>query len=116
MNLDRQCRHRLATQIEDMPARTAGRYIESLLPDPEIDLTRAIEAGPDLAAAAAWNAPTPSVERVITELVTRAALHHDAHYVKYTLACLDAAAIDRRHQRLYLAAAAKLAGYWATIT
>ena len=53
---------------------------------------------------------------MITELVTRAALHHDAHYVKYTLACLDATAIDRTHERLYLAAAAKLAGYWAANT
>jgi hypothetical protein len=83
-------------------------------PDPGIDLTAAIEAGPDIAAAAAWNAPAPAVDRVVSELVTRAAVHHDAHYVKYTLACLDAAAVDRPNTRLYLAAAAKLAGYWAT--
>jgi len=36
-----------------------------------------------------------------------------AHYAKYTLACLDAAAADPSHTRLYLAAA-KLAGCWAT--
>jgi hypothetical protein len=105
-----------ATYVVGFRAAHAQRpLVETPPPDPEIDLTRAIEAGPDIAAAAAWNAPLPSTERMTTELVTRAALHHDAHYVKYTLACLDAAAVDRSHERLYLAAAAKLAGYWATV-
>ncbi len=60
-----------ATYVVGFRAAHAQRpLIESRPPDPEIDLTSAIEAGPDIAAAAAWNAPTPSVERVITELVT----------------------------------------------
>ena len=59
-----------ATYVVGFRAAHAQRpLIESRPPDPEIDLTSAIEAGPDIAAAAAWNAPTPSVERVITELV-----------------------------------------------
>jgi hypothetical protein len=46
-------------------------------------------------------------------LAGNAATHHDQHLVKYTLACLDAAAWDRTFARLYLAAAASLAGYWS---
>ena len=49
----------------------------------------------------------------MTVLATNAALHHDAHLVKYTLACFDAAEADPPQRRLYLAAAASLAGYWA---
>ena len=44
-----------------------------------------------------------------TLLATRASVHHDAHLVKYTLACLDAADWDREHARLYLSAAAAAA-------
>jgi hypothetical protein len=51
---------------------------------------------------------------MVTTLVTRAAIHEDAHLVKYTLACLDAATDDPPHRRLYLAAAASLGGYWTT--
>jgi hypothetical protein len=106
-----------STYVVGFRAAFAQRsLVETPPPDPEIDLTDAIDAGPDIAAAAAWNAPAPAMPRVVTELVTRAAVHHDAHYAKYTLACLDAAAADRSHTRLYLAAAAKLAGYWATTT
>ena len=48
----------------------------------------------------------------VTELVTYAATHHDAHLVKYTLACLDAAAWDTERAGLYLSAAARLGRYW----
>ena len=48
------------------------------------------------------------------QLVTHAALHGDAHLAKYTLACLDAARDDPGARRLYLAAAAHLAGWWRT--
>ena len=47
------------------------------------------------------------------ELATRAALHHDAHLVKYTLACFDAATADPGRRRLYLSAAASLSAWWA---
>jgi hypothetical protein len=103
-----------STYVVGFRAAFAQRpLVETPPPDPEIELAHAIDAGPDIAAAAAWNAPTPAIPRVVTELVTRAAVHHDAHYAKYTLACLDAAASDPSHTRLYLAAAAKLAGVWA---
>ena len=47
-----------------------------------------------------------------TELATAAATSHDAHVVKYTLACLDAAAADPAAADLYLAAARHLLDWW----
>jgi hypothetical protein len=77
------------------------------------DLREAIAEGPASAAAVAWHTPDATLDDVVTELATRASLHHDAHLVKYTLACFDAAASDPMYRRLYLAAAASLAGWWA---
>lgn len=74
------------------------------------DLADAIAVGPETAAAAAWHAEDRS--RTVTMLATLASLHHDAHRVKYTLACLDAAACDPAAARLYLAAAAHLNSWW----
>ena len=48
-----------------------------------------------------------------TSLASVAATSHDAHLVKYTLACLDAAAADPTQRDLYLAAAAHLQAWWA---
>lgn len=45
-------------------------------------------------------------------LVVRAALHHDAHLVKYTRACLDAAAHDPEDELLFFAAAERLGAWW----
>ncbi len=75
----------------------------------------ALAAGADDAATAAWHADASDHDMLVTELATRAATHPDAHLVKYTLACFDAAAMDPEAARLYLAAAAKLVGYWSTI-
>jgi hypothetical protein len=55
--------------------------------------------------------PTLSKEEAV-RLVVGALLHHDAHLVKYTLACLDAASTDPNMANLYLAAAAHLAAWW----
>jgi hypothetical protein len=46
-------------------------------------------------------------------MIGRAAVHEDAHVVKYTLACLAAAERDRAQRSLYMAAAASLAAWWA---
>ena len=75
------------------------------------DLAGAIADGPDAAAAVAWH--HRDLDLVEAELATRASLHHDAHLVKYTLACFDAAQADAAERRLYLAAAASLSGWWA---
>ena len=78
-------------------------------------LSEAFSDGPDAAAAAAWHFPTERRAELITQLATSAAAHPDAHQAKYTLACLDAIGGDPQSTRLYLTAAAKLAGYWASI-
>jgi hypothetical protein len=77
------------------------------------ELDDAIAAGPTEAAATVWHAPDDALAAMTTELVTRAAVHHDAHLVKYTHACLDAAVDDPASRRLFLAAAASLSGWWA---
>jgi hypothetical protein len=73
----------------------------------------AIAAGPDVAGAAVWHLPDGALEAAFTVIATRAAVHHDAHFVKYTLACRHAADADPASERLFLAAAARLAGWWA---
>lgn len=47
-------------------------------------------------------------------LARYAALHHDAHLVKYTLACFHAAETDPAWRTNYLRAAASLATWWRT--
>ena len=80
-------------------------------PDHDLSLDEAIATSPERAAAAAWHGDPTTVR---TTLATRASAHADAHYVKYTLACFDAARADPVESQLYLAAAASLAGWWAT--
>lgn len=70
-------------------------------------------AEPDATAAAlaAYAAERP-YETVVPKLVARAAAHEDGHLVKYTQACLTAAAQDPEARALYLAAAAYLGAWW----
>ena len=77
------------------------------------DLGDAIASGPREAAATTWHAPDSQLDLIASELAARASRHHDAHLVKYTLACFDAADDDPAQRRLYLAAAASLSGWWA---
>lgn len=67
---------------------------------------------PAEAAATAWHAPADRQPALIEALATRASLHHDAHLVKYTLACLDARRADAEAGPLYLGAAAYLSAWW----
>ena len=55
-------------------------------------------------------APRGSIEPAT--LAAEASLHHDAHLVKYTLACLHAAEDDPAWAHVHLAAAAFLADWW----
>jgi len=80
---------------------------------PSIGITEAIDESREHAASEAWYADEEDIEGIVTELATRASLHHDAHLAKYTQACFDAAHVDPEHQRLYLAAAASLSSWWA---
>lgn len=84
-------------------------------PEPvAVDALEALDASPQIAAAAVHHAPATAIGAITTELAGRAALHHDAHVAKYTLACFDAARADPDHERLFLSAAAFLHGWWAT--
>jgi hypothetical protein len=76
------------------------------------DSLAALEGTPAEAAAAAWHATADDLPRIVEALATRASLHHDAHLVKYTLACLDASRADPTAGTLYLAAAAYLSAWW----
>ena len=79
-------------------------------PEPGAGLEAALHDAPEVAAAAAWHHRDPA--EVATRLTTLASLGRDAHRVKYTLACLDAAAADPGGRPLYLAAAAYLCAWW----
>jgi hypothetical protein len=64
----------------------------------------AADMPPPLAPAEALN--------MRTQLASFAATHEDAHLVKYTLACFDAARDDPEAEPLFLAAAAHLGEWW----
>ena len=80
----------------------------------DVSLSEALTAGPDAAAAAAWHLPEERHAELVTHLASCASAHADAHQAKYTLACLDAIGDDPQSARLYLTAAAKLVGHWAS--
>jgi hypothetical protein len=90
----------------------AGRPLDpEYQPEPtSLALEEALHDSPASAAGAAWHAPN----RAATVLASVAAVSHDAHRVKYTLACLEAAAEDPAADRLYLSAAAHLNAWWET--
>jgi hypothetical protein len=59
--------------------------------------------------------PTPAIDpQRVSNLATDASQHFDAHVVKYTLACFDAAAADPEMADLYMAAASQLSSWWST--
>jgi hypothetical protein len=99
-----------AAYIAAHVAAYAGKPLDLLYrPEPTpLRLEAALHDSPGSAAGAAWHAP----ERAATILATAAAVNHDAHRVKYTLACLQAAALDPAAHRLYLSAAAHLNAWW----
>ena len=72
----------------------------------------AVESGPKVAAGAAWHASEAEPSDIRERLASMASAAHDAHHVKYTVACLRAEAIDPQARRLFLAAAAYLSGWW----
>jgi hypothetical protein len=80
--------------------------------DPGLGLDDALRSGREAAVGAIWHGTAPDAT-VRVALASAASAHHDAHVVKYTLACLDAAEADPSHGRLHLAAAASLIGWWA---
>ena len=86
--------------------------VDEVPEDPGVSLDDALRAGPHQAAGAMWHSTADRAELVST-LASRASAAHDAHLVKYTLACIDAASADPAAADLYLSAAAYLCGWWA---
>ena len=103
-----------ATYVVGFRAALAVRPLDARwVPDDRgITVATALETDPDQAAAAVWHAPVDAARGDRHALATRASTHHDAHLVKYTLACLDAANAHPEDARLYLSAAASLHGWW----
>lgn len=79
---------------------------------PRVALEEALDAQPSVASAAVWHADASQQAYITQALATRAASAHDAHHVKYTLACLRAATADPGARPLFLAAAAYLGSWW----
>jgi hypothetical protein len=104
-----------ATYVVAFRAAQSDRDIDmDRQPEPtSLALADAIDADPSTAAGAVFHASDAARAALIAELAARAASHEDAHLAKYTLACLDAAAQDPAHDRLYLSAAAYLRAWWA---
>jgi hypothetical protein len=77
-----------------------------------MDLTEALLHSPRAAASVAWFARQDERPRIEQTIATEAAIRNDAHLVKYTWACLDAAVQDPIHAPLFHAAAACLCSIW----
>ncbi len=83
-------------------------------PEPNsLDLVDALDASPAEAAGAWYHASGDALGLSLPTLVGRAAAHEDAHFAKYTLACIAAAQRDHAARALYVSAAASLAAWWS---
>lgn len=78
----------------------------------KMDIAKALQHSPEVAAAVAWNTPQKERGALIEILATEAAIRNDAHLVKYTWSCLDLAEMDEERASLYFAAAAYLCSIW----
>jgi hypothetical protein len=81
-------------------------------PEPAWELSDALARSSSAAASAAWHASADERPAIVRRLATEAAIRSDAHLVKYTGACLDAALQDSQHANLFHAAAAYLCSIW----
>ena len=82
----------------DAPAKTSQKNLAN--------------ADPVSAASIAFHAPSGTRTEIMVELATYALTHEDAHLVKYTLACFEAAANDGDAAPVFMAAAAYLGAWW----
>ncbi|MFN8023565.1 MAG: hypothetical protein U0Q03_18695 [Acidimicrobiales bacterium] len=108
-----------ASHVYGFRASLATRHLDvsradSWTADARMPIADALAAGPETARAVAWQLPTGRFDALRTAVATTAAVHHDAHLAKYVLACLDGAGADPAAERLFLAAAATLCGWWAS--
>jgi hypothetical protein len=105
-----------ATYVVGFRAAEGTRAVETRWKPEPVSITPldALDQGPDAAGASWYHASDAARSQALPELVGRAARHQDAHLVKYTLACLAAAARHRAERSLYLAAAASLGAWWTS--
>ena len=107
-----------ATYVLAFRARLGSARLDlGWAPPPPATLPRPdglLALGPAAAAAAVWHAPPGVRAGLVTAVASAAGVGADAHQAKYVLSCLEAAAEDPPAARLFLAAAASLAGWWAT--
>lgn len=73
---------------------------------PGMGLREALEAAPEVAASRFWWSAPEEAGQAYELLATEAAVRGKQHFVKYTRACFDMAALHPPDERLYLAAAA----------
>jgi hypothetical protein len=59
-----------------------------------------------------WSASDDEYPVIVTDVLTAAAIHPDAHLAKYCLSCHQAAEADPAAGRLFMAAAASLVDWW----
>lgn len=106
-----------ATYVVGFRSALARRPLEPTFApeDPRVHWRDALRAPAAVAAAAVWHAAPDDHAAIQGALATEASAQRDAHLVKYTLACIDAAAADPEHGRLFLSAAASLAGWWSQV-
>lgn len=64
-------------------------------------------------SARIWNASDDEYQSMVTDILTSAAIHPDAHLAKYCLSCYGAAKNDPSSGRLYMSAAAYLVDWWS---
>ncbi len=100
-------------QVHLRPGAGPGSDAGATAPGIAADWRDGLDGEPPTAARAVLAAPATDVAAIVRTLAERASRHHDAHLVKYTLACLDARHADPQCERLYLAAAASLAAWWS---
>jgi hypothetical protein len=115
-NADASSNHRAlvavaATHVLASRAILSRGAIHAIAP-PQTNEVSVDGVDPATAASAAFHANISRRREIMTTLANNAARHHDAHLVKYTLACFEAAAIDTAAAPLFLAAAAYLGAWW----
>jgi len=76
-------------------------------------MAEALVHSPRAAASVAWFSQQDERPRIVQLIATEAAIRNDAHLVKYTWACLDAALQDPTYAPLFHAGAAYLCSIWS---
>jgi hypothetical protein len=107
--------HTAATWVMAIRASHGNGNLKPLpeLEHVQMDMAEALVHSPRAAASVAWFAQQDERPRIVQIIATEAAIRNDAHLVKYTWACLDAALQDPTYAPLFHAGAAYLCSIWS---